>query len=146
KKDVFRSFGPMVPSSKVHRFLIPSPTSSRNSVQGQIIYIDHFGNAMTNIAKHHFQRARSAQPQIIVKEKIKIGLKPFFSAGRAVELFAVWNSNDRLELAAKEDSAEKRYRLKVGDSVVLSFPLSRQSVKRRTAARPSGTVRSERRG
>ena len=46
-----------------------------------------------------------------------IPVKPFFGAGENGNLFAIWNSNHLLELAVKEDSAEKLFSLKVGDPV-----------------------------
>lgn len=121
KKNIFRSLGPVLPASKLNHFSIPRTLSGPNSVKGEVIYIDHFGNAMTNISKHQFKPRLLAQLDIVVKKKYKVGLKPFFSAGKAGELFAVWNSSDLLELATREDSAQRRYGLKVSDPVAVKF-------------------------
>lgn len=121
KKNIFRQLGPMLPISKLHRFSIPIAIHSHHSVKGEIIYLDHFGNAMTNITKHDLKHPAHVKLIILVKGKYKVNLKPFFGAGKSGELFAVWNSSNRLELAIKEGSAEKQYQLKVTDPVVVKF-------------------------
>ena len=57
---------------------------------------------------------------IRLKTKSKVSIKPFFSAGSKGMLMAVWNSNGALEFAVRDDSAEKLYGLKVGDSVAVT--------------------------
>ncbi|MBI3999574.1 MAG: SAM-dependent chlorinase/fluorinase [Candidatus Omnitrophica bacterium] len=123
KKNIFRSFGPILPPSKLHQFSIPMAIRNSNSLRGEIIYIDHFGNAMTNISKDKLKHSAHGQTHILIKGKYKVRVKPFFSAGKSGELFAVWNSADRLELAVREGSAERLFGLQVSDSVTVKFSL-----------------------
>jgi S-adenosylmethionine hydrolase len=139
KKDVFRSFGPHI--QRIHQIDFAQVKTSAKSLQGEIIYVDRFGNAFTNISKSHvygtgsvtgqvFFRTNQAKPvpartgtgrhlvSVEVKKK-QVRLKPFFSAGAKGSLIAVWNSSDLLELAVREDSAEKLYGLHIGDPVVV---------------------------
>ncbi|HEX8563312.1 MAG TPA: SAM-dependent chlorinase/fluorinase [Flavobacterium sp.] len=44
----------------------PSISSDRNSVKGYVIYIDHFGNVVTNITKAMFLQAAKGRPYEIV--------------------------------------------------------------------------------
>ena len=113
KKNVFHAFGPRL--KDIHKIHIPSLLRKKDSIQGEIIYIDRFGNAFTNITKNVFPFKSFA---IFVK-KHRVKLKPFFSAGNTKELIAVWNSTDSLEFAVKENSAEKLFGLKVGDPVLI---------------------------
>ena len=118
KKDIFKSFGPII--HKLHSLHIPKASRTNHSIKGEIIHIDHFGNAMTNISKTQFPSlAKMKEASIIVKGKHHASLKPFFSAGSHTGLIAVWNSGNLLELAVKEDSAEKIFNLKIGDSVAI---------------------------
>jgi S-adenosyl-L-methionine hydrolase (adenosine-forming) len=112
KKNIFRSFGPKI--SHLHRLHWPQAKVTAKSVQGEITYIDRFGNAFTNISKSHVD----GTVQVEVKRK-KAPLKPFFSAGAQGSLIAVWNSSALLEFAVRDDSAEKIYGLKVGDPVLV---------------------------
>jgi S-adenosylmethionine hydrolase len=116
RKDVFQSFGPKL--SRIHLLPFPEPKISRQGIQGEIVYIDRFGNAMTHISRREcFKSGLYQNLRVFVKGKRAASFKAVFSEGKPRELIAVWNSDDRLELAVRDDSAEKLYRLKVGDSV-----------------------------
>jgi len=116
KKDVFKSFGPIV--HKLHSLQIPKAVRTNRSIKGEIIHMDHFGNAITNISKVQFPSvAKMKEGSIVVKGKQHASVKPFFSAGGRAALIAVWNSGDLLELAVKDNSAEKCFGLKIGDPV-----------------------------
>lgn len=118
KKEVFRSFGP--PLHAIHTLPIPEVIQKPDSIKGEIVYIDRFGNAITNISKTVAARLWGKKDfAIFVKGKYKVRLKPFFGAGTRGELIAVWNSGDLLELAVREDSAEKLFHLKIGESVLI---------------------------
>ncbi|MBI4395054.1 MAG: SAM-dependent chlorinase/fluorinase [Candidatus Omnitrophica bacterium] len=121
QKNIFRSLGPILPLSKLNRFSVPKVHMGQHRLEGEVIYVDHFGNAITNIVKQDLKSSVQSQLRIKVKQKHKVSLKSFFSAGRADELFAVWNSSDRLELAVRDDSAERIYKLKVNDPVIINF-------------------------
>lgn len=116
KRDIFKTFGPRI--REIHRFRISEPKRKANVLQGEIIYIDHFGNAMTNINSRLLkQKPKTANVSITVKGKYRADLKAFFSAGKPGKLIAVWNSGDLLELAIREDSAERLFGLQIGDLV-----------------------------
>lgn len=118
RKDVFGSLGPRMEC--IHRIHIPKSTTSHSSVKGEIVYMDRFGNAMTNISRSEIKKmVRSGGVDILIKAKKRVPLKPFFSAGGPGALIAVWNSGDFLELAVREDSAEEKFDLKVGDPVIV---------------------------
>lgn len=123
RKDIFKSLGPIV--HKLHSIQVPKAFRTNHSIKGEIIHMDHFGNAMTNISKIQFPSlAKMKETAILVKGKQHASVKPFFSAGGRGTLIAVWNSGNLLELAVKEDSAEKLFGLKIGDSVAIRLPRS----------------------
>ena len=116
QKDVFEKFGPRVKQIKM--LDISEAVRHEKDIKGEIIYIDRFGNAMTNISK-----AASGMPvdfsatRVIVKQKLKAAAKSLFCEGQAGALIALWNSTDLLELAVRNGSAEKKFGLMVGDPV-----------------------------
>jgi len=116
KKDVFRSFGPQI--KRIHQIDFAQVKTSAKTLQGEIVYVDRFGNAFTNISKSHVYGTGKHPISVEVKKK-RAPVKPFFSAGRKGSLIAVWNSSDLLELAVREDSAAKLYGLKIGDPVLV---------------------------
>lgn len=112
RRNIFKSFGPTLES--IYTLDTPKPSVSENSVQGEIVYIDRFGNAMTNISSEEV-KWRSFS---VMVGKQQVPVKTFFSAGKAGELLALWNSSQILELAVFNDSAEKLFGLKLGDPVI----------------------------
>jgi len=121
KKDVFKSFGPIV--HKLYSLQIQKAFRTDHAIKGEIVHIDHFGNAMVNISKIKFPSlVKTKDASIVIKGKHHASFKSFFSAGNRGALIAVWNSANLLELAVKDDSAEKVYGLKIGDSVVIRLP------------------------
>lgn len=126
KKNVFHSFGPRI--YKLHHLRIPHATKARDSMKGEIIYVDHFGNAITNISRIDFESViGSGEIHIVVKKEKQVPLKPFFSAGTRGKLIAVWNSSDLLELAVRDNSAAERYHLRIGDPVMVRLAETRTS-------------------
>lgn len=118
RSDVFRSFGPRI--RKIHTLRIPKMVWNRDAIRGEVVYVDRFGNAITNIQRLEVDRKTHGQGiRIFAKRRKEVPLKPFFSSGASGALIAVWNSGDLLELAVKNDSAERRHRLRVGDPVTL---------------------------
>ncbi len=100
----------------IHILATPNPMTTANSVRGEIVYIDRFGNAMTNISLKEIK-----WPSVSVKVgSHKVPIKPYFSAGEEGELFAVWNSSQILELAVFNDSAERLHHLKLGIKIAIS--------------------------
>ena len=115
-------FGSELSSCEVPRF---AKTSHRaNKLYGEVIYIDDFGNIMTNITKTSLDKLR-AKP----KETLQIRLKKtvmnlkFCAAYGDVPTncpLAIIDSHDFLEIAINQGDAAKRLGVRVGYSVTVS--------------------------
>jgi S-adenosylmethionine hydrolase len=95
----------------------PSPKRERNAVKGEIVYIDGFGNAITNIPTE-----QSGQPQthqVSVRGQTACPVKHCYEEAEAGQLTAISGSSDFLELAVRNGSAARVFRLKVGDPVTV---------------------------
>lgn len=117
KQDIFKTLG-----RKLKRIGVSWNTVlkwSDESLVGEIVYIDRFGNGITNISKSEFKKANKTSQRVKLKSK-EVSMKEFFAEGKKDELIAVWNSSQLLEFAVPNDSAEKKYEIKVGDSVEVS--------------------------
>lgn len=110
--NIFGKVGPI--AKTIHKLPIAKPRIEAQHVVGEIVYIDHFGNAFTNIPK-------SMVKSVVKKVRVRsIELKKiceFFSEGEIGKLMAVWNSSDVLEIAVPNGSAQIKFGLKVGDKV-----------------------------
>lgn len=109
------------PVSDYVKFPFPVPsTPTKTTLEGEIIHVDHFGNAISNIKSGHLEMLRNANPKgelrIVAKGK-QIELKEYYSQAEDRELYALINSMDYLELFVYRGTASKTFELKVGDSV-----------------------------
>jgi S-adenosylmethionine hydrolase len=100
-------------------FPVPSkPTAT--ALEGEVVLIDHFGNAITNIRRQDLKQLRSAKPDAgigIVTKGVRIPLKEYYSQAEDKGLYALINSMDRLELFVYRGNAAREYEIKVGDSL-----------------------------
>jgi len=97
----------------------PEPQRAANSIKGQIAYIDRFGNAITNIGNATLTLLAEGSCEIIVKGKRLCALQPIYQAVPSGKAVAVPGSGGFLELAVNGGSAAKKFKLKVGDTVIL---------------------------
>jgi len=119
-RDIFKSLGPKV--AKLRQIHLLKAVHQKNGVRGQVVYIDRFGNAITNIRYDMLSHGPlSERLRITLRNNFRVEERPFFGVARSGELFALWNSNQYLELAVKNDSAEQKFKIKVGDLVCLNY-------------------------
>ena len=87
------------------------------TIIGEIVYIDHFGNLISNISQTQIEAGKIGSPEIRVGEYLVRGLLANYSEGKADALYALINSNGMLELFLKERSASECLKIGVGAAV-----------------------------
>ena len=100
---------------------MPEATQKNEWIEGEIIYIDHFGNATTNISLELIEKTYSSTDTIEIsagKEKIN-GLVTGYYQVSLGQSGAILNSWNQLEIFCRENSAEKELKLKLGQPVTL---------------------------
>ena len=97
----------------------PEPQLTANSIKGEIIYIDRFGNAITNIDNALLAALAKGTCEIIVRGKRLCALHLFYQAVPHGSTVAVPSSSGFLELAVNGGSATKKHKLNVADAVVV---------------------------
>jgi len=96
----FDGLGPVVEDPVV--FHVPVPVETETGIEGEVIYIDRFGNLTSNIEAGML--SRSVDSVRIAGRKIK-GIKKFFSEVPAGSLVALINSFGFLEMAVNVGNA-----------------------------------------
>lgn len=103
---------------------LPKPIRSPGGVlTAEIIYVDGFGNLITNINKEVFSRmdVKSKTPLIIAgKRRIK-GISSSYTEVGDKEPLAIYGSSGYLEVSINRDSASVILNLKKGDKLVLGY-------------------------
>ncbi len=99
----------------------PAPSMpTKTALEGEVIQIDHFGNAITNIRPEDLNALRSANPDgtiRIVTKGVQVPLKEYYSQAEDKGLYALINSIDHLELFVYRGNAAKQFELRVGDTL-----------------------------
>ncbi|MBN1480928.1 hypothetical protein EH223_00475 [candidate division KSB1 bacterium] len=99
---------------------IALPQKTENLITGQIVYIDHFGNCISNISKNDFD------PEQLVEINIKYfqfeRLSHSYAEHQVAEPLVIFSSHDYLEIAVRDGNAAQFLNIKKGEpiEVVLS--------------------------
>ncbi len=101
--------------SRICSLKYPATKTIKGKVFGEIIYFDHFGNAISNICKRDINGTKFKR--VIIKKRTVPICKNYSESKR---LLALFNSNDLLEISQPNGSAQAQARLKIGEKVVLS--------------------------
>ncbi len=109
------------PNALVHS---PAPRPKKDkdgNWHGEIVYIDRFGNLITNLSGALVPSKEKAE--ILIKERILKGLNETYSELSAVPS-ALLNSFHTIEIAVNHGSAEEFLNVKKGEKVILKCPMS----------------------
>lgn len=115
--------GPAVPT--LVQLPIQVPELSDNTLTGQIVKIDRFGNAITNISESTIARLKSTSTGKIPAYEIRIGSVRLNRLNRAYaesgigKPLAIIGSSGLLEIAINSGNAKEDLGLKWGDRVVI---------------------------
>ncbi len=93
----------------------PQPKPRRSSIEGEVMYIDRFGNGITNLDQAALKKF--PKPAVYLKRKRLCGVSDFYQAVPLTQPVAIFGSSGLLEIAVNGGSAAERYGIKVGDRV-----------------------------
>ncbi|MBI3316954.1 MAG: SAM-dependent chlorinase/fluorinase [Candidatus Omnitrophica bacterium] len=98
----------------------PALTKEAKTIRGEIIYFDHFGNAITNIRRSDAPESFWKKGKVYVNHKNIGPLCETYGKGKA-GLKALWSSAGQLEIAFPNGSAKERGALKETQKVSVFF-------------------------
>ncbi len=97
----------------------PRPQKKSGALEGEIVYIDRFGNLITNIEARDLN-SRNIQDLRLTLGSIEIrGLQSNYASGHDRDYITLINSWGFLEVATCNDSAQHRSGAKIGNSVII---------------------------
>jgi S-adenosylmethionine hydrolase len=100
---------------------LPIPFATPEGVlQGEVVHIDRFGNAITNITRADAENVGSVTAssdfKILFRETV-VPLKKFYSDAATGFLCCLWNSSEHLELFIDRGNASSQYNISPGEPV-----------------------------
>ncbi len=128
-----RKFGPA--QKDFIRLSRPQPRARRNRIEGEVIFVDQFGNAITDIENTSLNLKNEVVPgrrpalrstsvsglnassEVFAGRRRLCQVKAFYQSVRAGQAVALPGSCGFLEIAVNGGSAAKRFGLKIGDRI-----------------------------
>jgi S-adenosylmethionine hydrolase len=100
--------------------LMPDVQREHGRCEGEIIYIDGYGNLFTNLGEGDLTGMPAGNMCFAVGSTLIEGIEKSYDAVAAGRLVAVWNSWGLLEVAVNMGSAQRLCKAKVGDRVIVT--------------------------
>jgi len=116
-------FGPEVKSYA--RIKVQKPLIKGKEIFGHIIYIDKFGNLISNVHERMLNHLREEEGKNTFTLQVGgVEIDSFlqsYSSGERGEFLVIIGSLGLVEVAAREASAQRKLRVKVGDRIKISL-------------------------
>ena len=118
KGEKVENFGSSI--RDIERLKFPEPQVKNNRLVGEIIYVDRFGNLITNINQDVFLRFIKGKKFEIVIGKAKISkISSSYQEGKQGLPIAIFGSFDNLEISLYRDDASRRLNLDKGSKIYI---------------------------
>ena len=109
------------PLKEIKRMHVREPEAKGNILRGEVIYIDRFGNLITNIDKKQFFLFTGDKKfDIQIREKKIISLSKAYQEVGQGEVLAIFGSSGYLEIAVNGHSARKYFTADRGEEVTVA--------------------------
>jgi len=113
KGEKINNFGPTL--KKISQAHIPEPKFNEDSLTGEIIYIDKFGNLVSNIDKRLLKKFAGAKKiKIKIKKKFINTISKSYLQSRIGSPLAIFGSFGFLEISINKGSAKDYFKIKKG--------------------------------
>jgi S-adenosyl-L-methionine hydrolase (adenosine-forming) len=110
--------------SKLTRLNLPEPRTSERRIHGEVIYVDGFGNLVTNIPRATVARLQACFPanslSVRIRSSAAMPILNAYGDARTGAPLATFGSFDFLEIAVRDASAAARLKAGPGSPVVVS--------------------------
>jgi len=111
---------------EIKKLKIPSPQVKKNCLMGEVMYVDRFGNLITNISQDAFLRFIEGKKFQIVVGKIKISkISSFYQEGKEGLTIAIFGSFRNLEISLYRDDASRLLNLHKGSKIYVQKSTTR---------------------
>jgi S-adenosyl-L-methionine hydrolase (adenosine-forming) len=112
-----KKFGPAL--RDIVRLDWPEPRKQRGGIEGEVVYIDRFGNAITNLESSLLTGSETASCVVYAKRRRVCPLKPYYEVAEPNTPVALVGSSGFLEIAVNGGSAAKVLGMKIRTRVVI---------------------------
>jgi S-adenosyl-L-methionine hydrolase (adenosine-forming) len=115
-------FGPTITDPVMFGKSVPAKIGERELI-GHIVYIDHFGNCITDIAEKHIEdisdKGVASRIKIKIRDREIRRLSSTYSDGKENELICLFGSSGYLEFSVNRGNANKQFTIEEGGEFIL---------------------------
>jgi S-adenosylmethionine hydrolase len=112
-------FGPAVTTWR--KLPIPEPVTNDETIVAEVLLVDRFGNLITNVDRHTFERFSGEGPlEVTIGEHAVGTIVSTYSDAHRGTVCALFGSSDHLEVAVNGGSAAQALQLGRGARIVIS--------------------------
>lgn len=100
------------------------PDFSNNIITGMVVYIDSYGNAITNISKSYFEKCRADKNFVIypnTKHERITKISTSYADLESQDFFAVFNSLELLEIGIFEGNISELYHIRLRTNIIIEL-------------------------
>jgi S-adenosylmethionine hydrolase len=105
--------------SDPHILEFPQPKIHKNTLTGEIVYIDRFGNCISNIPSELLRASQIESLTLRIGKRRIHGVTSHYSQLKSGEIGCLINSWGRLEIFCREGNAAKNLKCRVGTSLTI---------------------------
>ncbi|HEX9916600.1 MAG TPA: SAM-dependent chlorinase/fluorinase [candidate division Zixibacteria bacterium] len=112
-------FGPKVKDCV--KLNLPLPEIKKDSIKGEIIYIDRFGNLISNISREHLNGFEKTKVSLTIGNRKIEKLSRSYSDAKPKQILALVNSSNLLEISVRQNRADEVLNVKIGDKLGINL-------------------------
>jgi len=112
--------------SEIHDYVVPRFVKARltkKALLGEVLYIDDFGNIVTNISRVEFEKTGIREGAVfrfrLGDKAIKLKFCSAYGEIAVGKSLALIGSHDFLEIATNQGNASKKFEVRIGNTVAL---------------------------
>ncbi|MCX7826525.1 MAG: S-adenosyl-l-methionine hydroxide adenosyltransferase family protein [Verrucomicrobiae bacterium] len=112
----FEELGPVM--EEMARLETAEPKLTKKGLEGRVVFVDRFGNLITNIEARHLEQLPGGEPKSFrIGRHVIRKFGRFYAEAPPGGAIALIGSSNRVELCVNLGSAAKKFRAKAGDVV-----------------------------
>jgi len=121
------SFGPGL--ARIHQLRLPCPEVSQARIRGEVIYVDGFGNLVTNISRTSIELLQTSFPSdgLLVRLKNGAAMRIVGTYADADGPLATFGSFELVEIAVRNGDASRYFDAAAGASVTVTPGTARRA-------------------
>jgi hypothetical protein len=96
---------------------VPRPELHDDSISGEVVSIDNFGNVITNITMEHLSGIGGIEGVVVKSGDMAVPVVNYYAEGKENQLYALVNSFGHLELFVNKDNAAEKFGINTGHTV-----------------------------